>query len=76
MKSGSFKPLRPGNPIGDDDAEQYLVICMPEGRAEFFADDVRTSCVNCGRAIHHRPYAPKRAPKVCIACFVINFDGE
>ena len=77
MRCGSLRPLSPGNLTGDDDAARYdAVICMLEGRARFFADDLRTTCANCGRAIHQQPYAAEKPSAICLYCFVSNFDGE
>jgi hypothetical protein len=44
------------------------VICMPDGEGQYFDDDVRTVCARCGVRIHHRPYQPKRPPKICLEC--------
>ena len=44
------------------------VLCMPDGQAEYFTDDVHTQCFFCLRPIHHRPHVPKRPKKICIDC--------
>lgn len=42
------------------------VVC---GNESHFPDDVHTLC-SCGAAIVHRPYAPTRPPKICLACYI------
>lgn len=57
--------------IDDDEAEQAdAVACMrvEDMPVANFDDDVITVCAMCGVAIRHRPYMPKRPPKVCIQC--------
>lgn len=44
------------------------VLCMPDGQAEYFTDDVHAQCFFCLRPIHHRPHVPKRPKKICIDC--------
>lgn len=42
------------------------VVC---GDVSNFPDDVHTRC-SCGAAIVHRPYAPKKPPKICLNCYI------
>jgi hypothetical protein len=49
------------------------VLCMPDGQGEFFSDDVRTTCAECGRRIHHRPHVPKKPRKLCPDC-VLRYE--
>lgn len=52
----------------DAEAENAcMVVC---GRISGFQDDVRTTCSRCGAMVFHRPYAPKRPPKVCGGCML------
>lgn len=45
-----------------------FVACGPRS---YFSDDVHTTCARCLGAIVHRPSAPKRPPKVCVACALV-----
>jgi hypothetical protein len=45
-----------------------FIICMAWSDPPVVADNVRTVCMGCGRAVQHRPQAPKAPPKVCMAC--------
>jgi hypothetical protein len=55
--------------VDDETAEKAdYVLCMPDGQAEYFTDDVHTLCFFCLRPIHHRPHVPKRPKKICIDC--------
>ncbi len=55
--------------VSEEEAEKSEgVICMPWSTESYFDDDVKTVCFSCGQAIRHRPTAPKRPPKICIAC--------
>jgi hypothetical protein len=45
-----------------------FMVCAKWDGPVYFTDDVRAVCVACGVAIRHRPYAPKRPPKVCMTC--------
>lgn len=62
--------------VSDEEAElSAFVVC---GDAELpypFTDNVQTTCCDCGRAIVHRPHAPKRPPKICIACVGLRAEG-
>lgn len=53
--------------VSDEEAEKVdFVVCgYPPGH---FSDDITTVCSKCGKAIVHRPHAPKRPPKICFAC--------
>lgn len=31
-------------------------------------DSIEASCASCGSKVFHRPYAPEKTRKVCIAC--------
>ncbi len=55
-----------------------LVICVQVGEeAEHFkVDNIYTNCVDCGCAITHRPHAPKKPDKVCIACAIKRLEKE
>ena len=80
MESFKREALRTGRPIRDvidagvraDFAsagdEPITVICALAGTYEYFADDVRSLCTYCGRAVHHRPFVPKKSTKVCVEC--------
>jgi len=74
----TFRATLKGVPVtvvSNDEAEDCnFVICAPVA-ASHFADDVRTRCSSCSRAIVHRPHAPKKPPKVCLDCAVILMQG-
>jgi hypothetical protein len=54
--------------VDEATAEQaQFVVCCPTDLGTF-PDNVHTLCAMCGRGIVHRPYAPKRPPKICIGC--------
>ena len=56
--------------------EADAVICIrDEGRA-YFADDVHTTCADCGTPIRHRPHVPVRPKKVCPACGLRAEGGD
>lgn len=46
------------------------VVCMPWSTPAVFDDDCMALCCSCGHAVRHRPYAPKRPPKLCYPCAV------
>ena len=54
---------------------EYVICSLDEGPA-YFADDVKTDCVACGRRIKHRPYMPATAKKICIECFAEMSEKE
>ncbi|MGI8551149.1 MAG: hypothetical protein ACR2PL_10265 [Dehalococcoidia bacterium] len=63
--------LPPITIVSDAEAEEAeFVVCMPDGQAEYFDDDVRSVCFFCNCRIHYRPHCPKKPPKVCINCMV------
>lgn len=43
----------------------HVLICATRG---YFADDVATTCQDCGAAIVHRPHAPPGYRKICAGC--------
>ena len=61
------------------EAEQAsVVICVYAGQEQeqFKADNVCTNCADCGKAITHRPHAPKAPAKVCMPCAIIRMKNE
>lgn len=61
--------LPPIEAISPAEAETVdYVVCAPADFPTPFTGNVKTVCAACGAAIMHRPYAPKRPPKVCVAC--------
>jgi hypothetical protein len=53
----------------DEECEQAdFVVCAPASTDSPFPDNVHTVYAICGAAIIHRPTAPSRPPKVCLAC--------
>lgn len=42
-----------------------VVVCGPTSH---FGDDIHTFCSRCGADVVHRPYVPKKPPKICMAC--------
>ena len=63
-----------------DDPEELekcdFVVCMPNGEGEYFDDDVRDFCADCGRGIHYRPHNPKRPPKICLECAAKRAEAD
>ena len=47
-----------------------FVLCVYAGQdePECVADNIRTTCADCGSPIVHRPHAPKAAKKICLNC--------
>lgn len=69
MNDSDFKDLlKKIQVVGPDTAEDsaFVVCSYPPPR---FPDDCWSSCSKCGRAIVHRPHAPKKPPKICSDCF-------
>lgn len=68
----------PINVVSQEKAEQAdLVVCVfADAEPVFFDDDIFTVCADCGRAIRHRPHAPKKPPKVCINCALQRLEQE
>ncbi len=61
--------------ISDAEAEQAeFVICGTPDISTPFADNVQTVCVDCGRAVIHRPHAPKRPKKICLECGLARLE--
>ena len=52
-----------------------LVVCADESLSAF-PDNVHTTCAWCTRPIVHRPYVPKRPPKVCLDCMRMFTQAE
>lgn len=50
-----------------------MVVCV-SGQRYYFADNVFTVCDDCGGSIQHRPYAPKKPPKLCFKCATKRID--
>lgn len=62
--------------VSDEEAEGVdFVICGSESLGSPFTDNVVTACCDCGKAIIHRPHAPKRPPKICVDCMMMRVDG-
>jgi hypothetical protein len=55
-----------------------FVVCAPDAPelAASFPDNVHTRCAFCDAAVVHRPYVPKRPPKICIDCLLKLERGE
>lgn len=45
-----------------------FVACVPASVLMLVPDNVITECVDCRIPVQHRPYAPKKPPKVCLTC--------
>ena len=45
-------------------------VCVPWSTPARFPNDIRGTCCACGMAVRHRPYAPKKPPKICVRCVV------
>lgn len=62
--------------VSDDEAEQSdFVVCVPADWPTPFSDNLTTTCHDCGCAVVHRPYAPKRPPKICLNCVTARING-
>lgn len=60
--------------VSDEVAEQATAVaCAPWSFDSPFTDDVRTDCAICGAAIRHRPYVPKKPPKLCLPCAIPGY---
>ena len=58
--------------VSEEEAEGCdYVVCMPAGRSPF-KDNQHGSCSKCGRAIMFRPHVPKKPPKICYACMIVQ----
>ncbi|WP_448208143.1 hypothetical protein [Azospirillum sp. sgz302134] len=57
----------------DDDT---VVLCMPWSAPSPFRDDVRASCMCCGRAVRHRPHVPKGAKPMCMPCYTLRASPD
>jgi hypothetical protein len=56
-----------------------FVVCVPRScfpRDKCFPDNVETVCCDCGTAVIHRPYAPKRPPRICIGCMIARAEAQ
>ena len=55
--------------VDADQAEQCdWVVCGYATAPSPWTDNVHTTCALCATAIIHRPHAPSRPQKICIAC--------
>ena len=64
--------------VSQEDAESacFLVCITYEGKLTY-PDNVLTECAFCHRPIQHRPTAPVKPKKVCVACCLDNMgDGN
>lgn len=62
--------------VSNEEAEKAeFVLCAPDGPSSF-ADNIKTVCSMCGTAIMHRPYIPKKPPKICIQCLLTKLEAE
>jgi hypothetical protein len=48
--------------------EADYCLCVTADCPRYFADDIETQCCKCGTGIRHRPSAPAKAQKICLAC--------
>ena len=65
--------------VEDAEAENSdIVICVYAGQEQdqFKADNIYTTCADCGKNITHRPHAPKKPAKVCMPCAVIRMQKD
>jgi hypothetical protein len=54
-----------------------MVVCMPASSVDdTFPDNVHTVCALCGTPVVHRPYVPKKPPKICMPCIMKMHSGE
>ncbi len=62
--------------VSDEEAEKAsYVVCVREGVASPFSDNLTGSCSHCGHAVYFRPSAPKTPPRMCMECFVDTQRG-
>lgn len=47
-----------------------FVVCAPKGSWTPFTDNLEGLCMLCGIAVIFRPHAPKKPPKICLACMI------
>jgi len=77
---GAVKIMLPGinvpiEVVSDEEAEEAdFIVCGSPGPTPWL-DNVETTCGDCGSAVIHRPHAPKRPRKVCVACALLRMEG-
>jgi hypothetical protein len=61
--------------VSNEEAEEVdFVVCSRVGPSPF-SDNLESTCSFCGAAIMHRPYIPKKPPKICLECAVERMEG-
>lgn len=64
-------------PRGDGEDADFVVCQLINLDHEiYFDDNVITDCTRCGERIQHRPYAPKKPPKICIKCALALVEAD
>jgi hypothetical protein len=63
--------------VSETEAEQCdYVVCADAGTPTPFSDNVETTCAFCAKPVIHRPHAPKRPPKICLDCVLIQESDD
>jgi hypothetical protein len=53
-----------------------VLVCMSWTDPPTLADNLRAECGVCGHLVQHRPNAPVRPMKVCVACAPSIIRGQ
>lgn len=65
--------------VGNSEAEESsCVVCVYAGeeQEQFKADNIYTTCFDCGKDITHRPHVPQKPPKLCVPCAFARMEKE
>lgn len=61
--------------VKPEEIEAVDAVVCGYAEANHFADNIRTTCHDCERAIVHRPYVPKKPVKLCLDCALDRTRG-
>jgi hypothetical protein len=63
--------------VSDADAElSDCVVCVPVSTPLIFPDNLTGPCVGCGAPLQWRHHAPKKPPRLCMPCAVIQIKTD
>jgi len=53
------------------------VVCVPyDGVNLGLPDNLTGTCHKCGRGVQFRPTSPKKPPKICMSCMVLEAERD